>query len=126
MIDFKQYAADVLDAVDRKDVTRFTGFLADDCRFVFGNADPVVTRNAISGYVDRFLSQVRKTVHHLLDVWQVDDVIIMELRVTYTRHDTRELTFPAVNIWRIENDRITDYRIYIDNSSLFRGSGDTG
>jgi len=29
------------------------------------------------------------------------------------------MSFPAVTIWRVEGRKISDYKIYIDNTQLF-------
>jgi ketosteroid isomerase-like protein len=119
MVNAKEFAAAVFKAVDSMDEQRLSNFLADDGVFVFGNADPVKGRANIAEYSKNFLSLVRAVVHDLSDVWQIDDNIITRLRVTYTRHDGKKLSFPCVTIWQIRNDLIADYRIYIDNTPLF-------
>lgn len=119
MISAKEFAAAVFKAVDDLDAKRFSDYFAEDGVFVFGNADPVKGRAAIAEYVKNFLSMIRGSVHDLSDVWRIDGNIITRLRVTYTRHDGKKLSFPCVTIWQIKDDLIADYRIYIDNTPLF-------
>jgi limonene-1,2-epoxide hydrolase len=42
--------------------------------------------------------------------------------VTYTRHDGSLISVPFANVFELRGDKITAYRIYIDNSSLFSKS----
>lgn len=119
MLSPREFAAATFKAVDDMDEKRFSNCLAEDGVFVFGNADPVKGRAAIAEYVKNFLSMIRASVHDLSDVWQIDDNIITRLRVTYTRHDGKKLSFPCVTVWQIRDGLIADYRIYIDNTPLF-------
>lgn len=115
----REFAAKVFKSVDAKDVEQFMNYLSEDSTFVFGNAEPVFSRAAIFGHVEDFLATVRRTTHDLLDVWQINDVIIARMSVTYTRHNGKESSYPCVTVWEMKNGRIADYRIYIDNSGLF-------
>lgn len=113
------FAAAAFGAVDAMDVERFATHLTDDCVFIFGNAEPVVGKAAIAAYVDGFFSMLAGLRHDLLDVWQVADVIINRIQVTYTRRDGHRMSFPCAVIWRMRDGRIADYRIFIDNTPLF-------
>lgn len=119
MADAREFAAEVFRSVDLKDVKQFVAYLSDDAAFVFGNSELVSGRTAIFRYVEGFLATVQEVRHDLFDVWQIDDAIIIRLSVTYTRHDKVKLSYPCVTVWRMKNDRIADYRIYVDNSGLF-------
>ena len=55
--------------------------------------------------------------------WAVGDTVIQDLLVTYTRHDGSTLTVPAANILAVRDERIADYRIYVDANALY-GAGD--
>ncbi len=39
--------------------------------------------------------------------------------VTYTRHDSRQVTVPFANTFTLDGGRIDCYRIYIDNAALY-------
>jgi SnoaL-like domain len=113
------FAKSVYEAVDSMDEANLAEFLTDECTFTFGNAKPVVGRAAAAEASKAFLSLVAGIQHEINDVWSVDYTIITRLTVTYTRNDKRKMTFPAVTIWRVEGKKISDYKIYIDNTSLF-------
>ena len=113
------YASEVYDAVDSKDEQRLARFLTENCTFVYANSDPVVGRENVAESSKNFMALIADIKHQLLDVWAFDDVIVSRLEVTYTRKDGSTLTVPAVTIWRVRNEQIDDYRIYIDVAPLF-------
>src|SRR5882762_4477531 len=104
---------------DQLDVVGWAKCLADDVVFRFGNAEPVQGRQAVQDIVEPFFDSIAGLSHHVLRDWSIDDTVIQELAVTYTRHDGSTLTVPAVNVLRIRDDAIADYRIYVDISALY-------
>jgi ketosteroid isomerase-like protein len=113
------FAKSVYAAVDSMDEANLAEFLTDECTFTFGNAKPAVGRAAAAEASKAFLSQIAAIKHEINDVWGVDDTVITRLTVTYTRKDKKAMSFPGVTIWRVEGKKISDYRIYIDNTPLF-------
>jgi uncharacterized iron-regulated protein len=51
--------------------------------------------------------------------WHDGDTIIQQLDVTYTRLDGGKVTLPAVNMLRLSNDTVADYRIYVDLAPVY-------
>jgi len=110
---------DVYKTIDTMSGTRFAEFLTSDGTFVFGNADPVSGREAVAAYVDHFFSVIAGIRHDVQDVWVAGDCVISRFKVTYTRKQGDQMTFPGVNVWRMHGDLIADYRIYLDNTPLW-------
>jgi ketosteroid isomerase-like protein len=119
MIDARAFAKSVYQAIDTMDEQELAPFLTENCTFVFGNAKPVVGRTASADASKAFMATIAGIKHDLADVWGVDDNIISRMTVTYTRKDGKKMSFPAVTIWRVEGEKIADYRIYVDNTPLF-------
>lgn len=115
----RDWIADLFAAIDRQDDAAFGGFLAEDARFVFGNLPAVEGRAAIRDFVAGFFSGIRALSHSVPDAWQAGEVLICRGEVTYTRHDGSTLTVPFANVFRMEGDRVRDYRIYMDASALY-------
>ena len=113
------FVRSVFEAVDTMDEIRLAAFLTDDCRFTFGNAEPVFGRAAAAEATKAFMSLIAAIKHEVHDVWRVDDTIITRLTATYTRKDNSKMSFPGVTIWRVKGAMIADYNIYIDNTPLF-------
>jgi ketosteroid isomerase-like protein len=113
------YASEVYAAVDSMDERLLAPFLSENCTFVYANSEPVVGRANIAESSRNFMALIAGIRHHVLDVWAIDDVIVSQLDVTYTRHDGSTLTVPGVTIWRMRDRQIDDYRIYVDVAPLF-------
>ena len=110
---------DLLADVDRMDAKAFASYLSEDCVLRFANADEVVGRDAIEGAIAGFFTTIKGLSHHVLDQWDVDDTTIVQFETTYTRMDDRQVTVPAVTIYRRGADLIDDYRIYVDLSPVY-------
>ena len=106
-------------AIDGKDAEAFTGFIAEDARFVFANQPAVEGRDAIRDFVAGFFASIRAVSHRVPDTWRAEDAVICRGEVTYVRHDGTALTVPFANVLVMHGDRVRDYRIYMDASALF-------
>lgn len=106
--------------VDRMDAEAWSRHLAPDAVMRFGNADPVHGREACRDALAGFYDQIGGLRHELLGHWVDGSVEIWELSVTYTRKDGRDVTVPAVTIYRTnDDDLIADYRIFVDQAPLW-------
>lgn len=114
-----EYAASLYEACDSMDEQRFSAFLTEDCKFVYANSEPVVGRKEAAAYVAGFMSMIAGIKHTLQEVWQVDDVIISRMSVTYTRKDQTKVVVPAMTVWRMRDQLIAEYLIFVDVSLLF-------
>lgn len=114
-IDFEKLFA----SIDEMDTESFLSFISADGTFRFGSAPAVLGHAAIREAVDGFFSSVAALKHSLRRLVTDDGAAFCEGDVTYKRHDGSEITLPFVNVFEIENDRITSYRIYIDIGPLF-------
>jgi ketosteroid isomerase-like protein len=106
-------------AIDGRDARAFAGFLAADGEFRFGNAPPVVGRDAVREAVAGFFGAIGGCRHRLLRAWQAEGSVACEGEVTYTRHDGSQVTLPFANVFVLRGAEIASYRIYIDNAPLF-------
>jgi len=107
-------------AIDAGDARGFVEFLTPDARFRFGNAPPIIGFEAIGAAVTAFFAAIAASRHRLLGTWSGAATAACEGEVTYTRHDGSTLSVPFANVFELRGDKIAAYRIYIDNSSLFR------
>src|SRR5256714_14377800 len=105
----------VLAAVDSREPGAFAEFLAEDARLVFGNAEPLVGREAIIAGVQGFLSTLNGLRHHILNQWYVDADTVAEAEVTYSRLDGKSVSIPVESIWHTRADGlIASYRGFFD------------
>ncbi len=111
--------SELFGAVDARDAAAFAAFLAADGEFRFGNAPPVVGRDAVRDAVAGFFAAIGGCRHRLLRTWQSEGAVACEGEVTYTRRDGSQLTLPFANVFVLRGNEIASYRIYIDNAPLF-------
>ena len=105
-------------AIDAMSADAFAEFLTEDGAFRFANAPAIRGREAVRDGVARFFSSIRGLEHRLAAVWEVPGVVFCEGDVTYTRHDGTTLTVPFFDVLRLGDEKIVDYRIYLDASAL--------
>ncbi len=110
---------DLLADVDRMDAKGFASYMAEDCVLRYANADEVVGRDAIEEAIAGFFGTIKGISHHVVGEWDVDDTTIVQFEATYTRMDDRQVTVPAVTIYRRGSDLIDDYRIYVDLAPVY-------
>jgi uncharacterized protein (TIGR02246 family) len=110
----------VFQAADSFDPEEFARLLAEDVRFVFGNAEPLMGREAVVAGLRAFFSTIGGLRHRIVRSWQVDADTIAETEVTYRRLDGKEAGVVAVSIWRTRDDGlISDYRIFVDLAPVY-------
>jgi ketosteroid isomerase-like protein len=113
-------ARGIFQKVDTMDPHALDEVFAEDGTMVFGNGEPLVGREAISAGCGAFLSILQGLRHRILNEWQVDADTIAETEVTYTRLDGKEISIPAVSIWRVRDDGlIASYRVYFDVAPIY-------
>ena len=96
------------------------GLIAEDVRFVMGNGEPLIGREAVLAGNAAFFTMVKGLRHVLLHEWAVEGATVAETEVTYLRLDGKEVSVPAVTIWGVdETGLINDLRIFVDQAPLF-------
>ncbi|MEU7888757.1 nuclear transport factor 2 family protein [Microbispora bryophytorum] len=110
----------VFRSVDSFDPDEFGLLLAEDATMVFGNAAPLVGREAIVTGLREFYFTIGGLQHRIVRNWQVDADVIAETEVTYRRLDGKDASAVAVSIWRTRDDGlISDYRIFVDLAPVY-------
>ena len=110
---------DLFAAIDAKDTERFLSFLTAEGSLRFGSAPPAQGIEAIRAAVDGFFSTIAGCRHVRARTVAEEDVIICEGEVTYTRHDATEITLPFANVFELEGELISNYKIYADAGPLY-------
>ncbi|HQT46731.1 MAG: hypothetical protein B7X08_04470 [Acidocella sp. 20-63-7] len=117
------YAQTVFAAVDRMDARAFADFFAADGVFAFANSPEIRGVEAVRQGVEDFFAAIASLRHEVEEVWRAGETDICRLRVTYTRHDGSWVSLSCATIWLRAEEKIVDYRIYIDLAPLFAPSG---
>ncbi len=115
----QSFGARMFAVADTLDVDSYVNYLGPDVCFRFGNAEPITGRDAVRDTVGHFFTTIKGLQHTIVREWHDGDTIIQQLDVTYTRLDGNKVTIPAVNILRLNNDTVADYRIYVDLAPVY-------
>ena len=114
------------DAVDHKDAAGFAAAFTPDAWLRFGNAPPIVGRDAIREAIAQFFAAFDSLRHESKGTFLDGHTLILEAVVTYARHDGGVVSVPAVTIFRLVEDSarpVADQcRIYVDLAPLFAPS----
>jgi ketosteroid isomerase-like protein len=113
------YAAQIFAALDAKDVSALAEFVTDDVRLRMGNGDAVEGKDAFLNAVEGFNASIASVRHDLLNVWADGDAMIIQLDVTYERHDGGELTLPCCHVFRVRGDAVAEYLVYMDIAQVY-------
>ena len=110
---------ELFQSIDAKDTDKFLTFCTEDVSFVFGNADPANGKEVVKEVLVGFFKSIDSISHEVYDDWHLDNDIIVRGSVKYTRIDKSTLNVPFCNIFKMKDDLIKDYLIYVDTSSLY-------
>lgn len=100
----------------------FVKFFTDDALYQFGNSPIVYGTEGIKTPSLDFLKKVEGVHHHIKNIWEVtDDEIVVEMEVTYIRHDGKVFTLPCCDIIRLNLDfnKIESMQIFMDASPVY-------
>lgn len=97
----------------------FATFFTDTPMYQFGNGEPCFTKAAIRDSVAAFFSSVDALYHDVRNVWELGDVVFIEMDVIYWRKDGTSVVLPCSDILRFDGPKIQELRIFEDANPLF-------
>ena len=106
-------------SIDAMDADRFVRFLTEDGEFRFGSSPAVNGRAAIGEAVQAFFDTIAGLSHSVTRVWRDDTSLACEGEVCYRRHDGSKVVVPFVDVFEMQGDLISSYKIYIDIAPLY-------
>lgn len=107
-------------AIDTKNTDQFVSYLTDDSIFTMGDSPSVSGKENIRTAVGQFFQSIKDISHTVNDTIVSNDDLVTPGSVTYTRHDDTTLTVNFCNVYKLENDKIKDYNVFIDLSQLYK------
>jgi hypothetical protein len=112
----------VFEAGEAMDVERFSGKFTEDAVYQFGNEPIVYGRQGIkdADSIKAFNKTVKSIKHHIKGMWEIGELLIVEMEVTYVRHNGKTFTLPACDTVRFKGDLVQQMRIFMDISPLFK------
>lgn len=109
----------LFNAIDNADTETFVSFLSDDAVFRFGNMPAVEGKESIRQFLNNWFPTIKGLEHDQIEIWEADGGWIMNGRVTYTRHDSSQLSVYFANTFKMKGGKIKDYLIFVDASQLY-------
>ncbi|WP_292766787.1 AtaL-like protein [Nostoc sp. NOS(2021)] len=97
----------------------FITFFTDTPVYQFGNFDVCFDKAAIKKSADAFFSGISAVYHDIKMIWEVGDIVFVEMDVTYWRKDGSVITLPCSDIFRVEGDKFSELRIFMDVNPVF-------
>lgn len=95
-------------------------FLTEDSQFKLGNQDARLGHKDIRESIVFFCQQVKGIYHDIKQVWQPEEnVVILEMEVTYYRLDDTVVTFSVIDLFRFKGNLIKEIKIFMDINPLF-------
>ncbi|MGW7066797.1 nuclear transport factor 2 family protein [Streptomyces sp. NPDC054855] len=105
--------------IDTFDPDKFVAHLTEDVVFRFANSPELIGRLAVRRGVADFFATIAGLSHRLLRTWEIDDIVIVQTEVTYTRTDGRQITVPNADILTFRGGKAQNWRIYIDLTPVY-------
>lgn len=115
------WLSELFGSIDGQDADKFVSFLTPDATFRFGSSPAVIGRVPIAEAVDGFFGTIDGCRHRLTNTWGGDGTLVCEGEVTYRRHDGSEITLPFANVFDMDGELISAYKIYVDVGPLYAG-----
>jgi ketosteroid isomerase-like protein len=110
---------DMFAATDARDIPGFLRYLTDDVAFRFGNAPTLHGHTQVTEALTALFQTVKQLRHTIVGVHGCGDVWVVETVVHYEDRDGRSFSVPACSLLVPRGDRVSDYKIFIDNSGMF-------
>ena len=100
----------------------FITFFTDTPLYQFGNFDVCLDQPSIKSSADNFFSKIDAVYHEIKMMWEVGDAVFVEMDVLYWRKDGSMVSLPCFDIFRVEGDKFSELRIFMDVNPVFNPS----
>ena len=101
------------------DADGFITLFTDNPVYQFGNFEVCLDKAAIKKSAEDFFSRISAVYHDIKTIWEVRDVVFVEMDVTYWRKDGSVVSLPCCDIFRMEGDKFSELRIFMDVNPVF-------
>lgn len=114
-----EFIQSVFEAVDNGDAKGLAELMTEDAVFRFSNYPEVIGKTNITSFLEGFFQSIKGTQHDQIEAWEIPGGYALNGRVTYTRLDGS--TYPCwfSNTFKMKDEKIKDYLIFVDNSKLY-------
>ena len=115
----EQFMVDMFAAADSRDIPRFLRYLTDDVAFRFANAPTLHGHAQVTEALTTLFQTVGKLRHTMVGVHSCGGVWAVETVVHFEDRHGRSFSVPACSLMVLGDDRVRDYKIFMDNSQMF-------
>lgn len=111
----KEYYA----AVDAMNMEKYLAYHTNDVKFRFGSTPTSTGKEPVIQGLTQLWNGLESMRHNITGIWIVDNVVVVEADITYTRKDGKAIILPAATVLRLNGDLVDDVRINMDINPLF-------
>jgi ketosteroid isomerase-like protein len=113
----QQVVRAMFDALDGGDIELMVRYMTEDVVTTFGNSPELTGKAAFHKMFRDVAESVSGVRHEIHDLWQVAQeisVLVARMTVTYTRHDGTMINLPCCNVFRMRDNLVSHYNVYMD------------
>ena len=107
-------------AVDTMNSTEFAGFIAEDCTLQFANNALAHGKDVLLRSFNIFWKSIFGLDHSFVNMYQVNQTLILEAIITYTLKGNKTAAIPSVIIIELKNRLAISIRIFMDMTFLYK------
>jgi ketosteroid isomerase-like protein len=112
------WAAGMYAAMEAGDIDGVLAQMSEDIRMRYGNAEPVVGRDAVRAASAQFFGSIGGLSHDFREVWESEDSALLVCDVDYTLRDGSVMRLPGVTFIHHRPDGIDDIQVFMDMCPL--------
>ena len=112
------FVKSLYECVDNKDLNILSEKMDEAVYFKFANSEAVTGKAAVLEANRGFFASIKSMRHEISNVWLQGSDVICNGKVHYTRLDDSLCSAAFATILTVNNNKITNYLIYADVSSL--------
>lgn len=105
--------------LDNGGVEALFPYLHDEVYFRFASYPGGTGKQAFADAWAGMSAHIASLSHAIMESWQAGDAVICRGEVTYGLSDGRQMRLPFANIFKMQDEKIKEYLIYVDASPVF-------
>ena len=118
-----EWAKEFFAAVDSRKPEKISAYMTDDVRLQMANMEPTVGVAALKAVFQKAADRFKSINHNIQGIWNGEwesgEVVSVEAIVTYELPNGKIVNIPCTSTLRLKDEKIADYRIFIDPSPAF-------
>ncbi len=117
-MDRESWIREMFAALDRGSVPALFPYLHEDVTWRFASYPAGTGRDSFAAGWEAMSGRIERLEHVVHAVWSQDDAVFCHGDVSYYLVDGATVTAPFANVFRLRDERISEYLIYVDASAV--------